>query len=150
MTTQRLSESKRTAISGWFRITVIAVVVCALFAAYLDDEGFLDRFGLYFVWVVLAIAAIRSIFYAVDWIACGFSHEQARKMVCQGKLLIGILAFALFLYLLLPLCRYSVISTPGSDSTGSPSHFIVLDRMTGEVHWLGHIDDRQRPRRQRI
>lgn len=150
MTAQRLSESNRTAISGWFRITIVSIAVCALFAAYLDDEGFLDRVSQYFVWVVLAIAAIRVIFYAANWIACGFSHSQARQLVRQGKFLIGIFACSVFLYLTLPLCRYSVIASPGSDFSGGPNHFLLLDRISGEVLWLGRVDDRKRPFRQPV
>ncbi len=150
MTAQLQSETKHTAISGWFRITIVSIAASTLFAAYLDDEGFLDRFFQYFVWVVLAIAAIRATFYAANWIACGFSHLQARKLVRHGKFLIGIFACAVFLYLTLPLYRYSVIAIPGSDFSGGPAHFVLLDKISGEVLWLGRVDDRKPPRRQPV
>jgi hypothetical protein len=147
---QQQPEKNRTTISGWFRITIIAIAACALFAAYLDDEGFLDRFGQYFVLAVLAIVVIRTILFAADWVASGFNQVQIQKLAHQSKFLIGILGCALVLYLVLPFFRYGVVAAPDGDSSGSPTRFIVLDRMTGELHWLGHIEDRQRPRRQRI
>jgi hypothetical protein len=141
---------KMAAISGWFRITIVAIAACALFAAYPDDEGFLDRFGQYFVLAILAIVVIWTISFAADWIASGFNHVQLQKLAHQSKFVIAILGCVMVLYLVLPLFRYGVVAVPGSDSSGSPTRFIVLDRMTGEMHWLGHVEDRQRPRRHRI
>lgn len=150
MTAQQQPEEIRTVISGWFRITIVATAVCALFAAYFDDEAFLDRFGQYFVLSVLVIVIARAISFVTDWIASGFNNVQLQKLTRQSKFLIGILGCALVLYLVLPFFRYGVVAAPGIDSTGSPAHFVILDRMTGELHWLGRIEDRQRPRRQRI
>lgn len=150
MIAQQRPEKNRTAISGWFRITIVAIATCALFAAYFDAEGFLDRFGQYFLLTILAIVVIRTILFAADWIASGFNQEQLQKLAHQSKFLIGILGCALVLYLVLPFFRYGVVAAPDGDSSGSPTRFIVLDRMTGEVHWLGHVEDRQRPRRHRI
>ncbi len=150
MSAQQQPEKNRTEISGWFRITIVAIAACALFAAYPDDDGFLDRFGQYFVLAILAIVVIRSISFTADWIASGFNHVQLQKLAHQSKYLIAILGGSLALYLVLPLFRYGVVAAPGSDSSGSPARFIVLDRMTGEIHWLGHVEDRQRPRRHHI
>ena len=150
MSTQQLSEKNHTLISGWFRITIVATAVCALLAAYFDDEPFLDRFGQYFVFSVLVIVIPRTISFAADWIASGFNNVQLQKLTRQSKFLIGILGCALVLYLVLPIFRYGVVASPGLDSPGSPVHFVILDRMTGELHWLRRIEDRQRPRRQRI
>lgn len=146
MKTQRIKANESTAISGWFRITVVVIAACPFLATYADGEGFLDRFSQYFVGVVLSIAAIRLIFYVADWVTRGFADAQAQKLVRQGKFLLGILACAVFLYLTLPLYRYSVIAAPNSDSTGSPTHFVLLDRVSGEVLWLGRVNDRQKPR----
>ena len=150
MTVQELPERKRSDISGWFRITIVAIAASVVFAACVDDEGFLDRFGQYFVLSILAIVVVRTISFAADWIAAGFNHVQLQKLARQSIFLIGIFGCALVVYLVVPFFRYGVVAAPGIDSSGSPAHFVVLDRMTGELLWLGHIEDRQKPRRQRI
>lgn len=150
MSAQQLSDKNHTLISGWFRIAIVSIAACVVFAAYVDDEGFFDRFSQYFVLTILAIVVVRTIAFAADWIAAGFNQVQLQKLAHQSKFLMVILGCALVLYLVLPFFRYGVVAAPGIDSSGSPAHFVVLDRMTGELHWLGHIEDRQRPRRQRI
>ena len=146
MTAQQRPEKNRTTISGWFRITIVAIATCALFAAYIDDEGFLDRFGHDFLLTILAIVVIRTILFAADWIVSGFNQVQLQRLAHQSKFLIGILGCALALYLVLPFFRYGVVAAPDGDSSGSPTRFIVLDRMTGELHWLRNFEDRQSPR----